>query len=72
MYTANIINAVITNTTIAHIIPTMTPVGLSSDESVVVIPYSGLFLRGKFFTNWPYLMFSRENFHESLRALSAY
>ena len=36
------------------------------------IPYSGLFLRGKIFTNWPYLMFSWENFHASLRALSAY
>ena len=37
MYTANIINATIANTTITHIIPTITPDDASSDESIVVI-----------------------------------
>ena len=39
---------------------------------VTQLPYSGLFSRGKVFMNWLYLMFSWENFHKSLRALSAY
>ena len=36
------------------------------------LPYSGLFSRGEFFTNWPYLTFSWEKFHESTKTLSAY
>ena len=37
MYTTNTIIATIVNTTIAHIIPTITPDDASSDESTVVI-----------------------------------
>ena len=44
MYTAKIINATITNTTIAHIIPAITPADVSSDESVVVVVVVVIFL----------------------------
>ena len=45
------------------------PISLTNTNNIL---YSGLFLGSEIFTNWPYLMFSRENFRVSLRALSAY
>ena len=48
---------------------------LISDSTCIAsysLPYSGLFSKGKFFTNWPYPTFSRENFHKYPKALSAY